>query len=627
MVVGTGHASSYLFAHQALAEGWTAQHFSAAADRYGQPGGDPSELPPPHGAPYQGGELGAALAVTQGLSAFSDHRLTVCIVGDGECETPSALAAFVHGDVLLGCGAGRRAWLPVINANGARMGGPSVWDGTRLERFLTGLDYEVIRSGEDPQEASDAADLALRRCLSNDKVVWISETEKGWPAPPSIGDVPFRGHRAHRPPRIDPGLVERDLMRWFEEFGGKNILSEGNQNVSTARQLVKRVTFSLEANRSSSSESSWLLPHGAANKSWQSPIGLVDKLLAHRDTLVFCPDEADSNRLHTCLASGRLIEVLSEVTCLAWTWGAVEASREAVFATYEAFAPLTSSMLAQYAKLCDSDRQRDHPPLIVLQTSLGWANTPSHQNTDLAATFLVRPRARLVCPIGATSAIRRTHELFRARNTIGLLVVSKQALLDLPDPGGSSAVELRVSDGNVPRATIVAVGDICVTEAVAVMVAGVEIGLAIRVVAIVEPRSVSDYGTESSYSSENMAGDGPYVVTVPPADSTAIGVSWCASRFIATAMWDTFGSSFPIYGFVERFGSTPWETLKANSQDRLSLAAALVGGGLAPGRLVDAVECQIADVHDPSHAGSVPQFNCPLLSAAPWKPAQFDVVV
>ena len=44
VVLGTGHASSYLFAQLAIAEQRTPEEIAAACARYGMPGGDPAEL-------------------------------------------------------------------------------------------------------------------------------------------------------------------------------------------------------------------------------------------------------------------------------------------------------------------------------------------------------------------------------------------------------------------------------------------------------------------------------------------------------------------------------------------------------------------------------------------------------
>lgn len=75
-----------------------------------------------------------------------------CVIGDAECETPAALAAFAHADVLLE--RGTIAWLPVINANGFGMGGPAHFTAEKLQRILDGFGYEVFCSNDTLASAS-----------------------------------------------------------------------------------------------------------------------------------------------------------------------------------------------------------------------------------------------------------------------------------------------------------------------------------------------------------------------------------------------------------------------------------------------------------------------------------------
>lgn len=151
LVVGTGHASSYTFAHRALCSGTSSADISTATRRYGAPGGDPTELLGEPEMPYIGGELGPALGVSQGIAAASPGLRVAVVIGDGECETPAALAAFAHHDVVPP--APGACWLPVVNVNGARMGSAARFSSAHLRALLEGMGYTVIVSGEDPAQA------------------------------------------------------------------------------------------------------------------------------------------------------------------------------------------------------------------------------------------------------------------------------------------------------------------------------------------------------------------------------------------------------------------------------------------------------------------------------------------
>ena len=137
--------------------------------------------------------------------------------------------------------------------------------------------------------------------------------------------------------------------------------------------------------------------------------------------------------------------------------------------SYEAFAPLVATQLAQYLKLITVRPPAGRPPYAIVLTSLGWGNSPTHQNTDLVGGLLARTGAcpvRVVFPIGAGSARQRLQEILDDRDVLAAVACSKQSLLDLPDPGGA-AVAIRLRGATDDDATIVAVGDIAVNEAVA----------------------------------------------------------------------------------------------------------------------------------------------------------------
>ncbi|MFF0408295.1 hypothetical protein OG337_28015 [[Kitasatospora] papulosa] len=110
---------------------------------------------------------------------------------------------------------------------------------------------------------------------------------------------------------------------------------------------------------------------------------------------VFSPDELASNRLDLTDEHGRpvrwAVEVLSEELCHAWAQGYTETVRHALVATYEAFAPLSLSLIQQQLKHRSVRRHAGLAPLpslVYLLTSLGWHNTFTHQNPGLTTALL-----------------------------------------------------------------------------------------------------------------------------------------------------------------------------------------------------------------------------------------------
>jgi phosphoketolase len=186
--------------------------------------------------------------------------------------------------------------------------------------------------------------------------------------------------------------------------------------------------------------------------------------------------------------------------------------------------------------------------------------------------------------------------LLDLRDGLAVVVCSKQNLPDLHDPGGA-VLEMTLAGTEKPRATIVAVGDVAVAEAVASMVIAAQGGIAIRTIAVVD---VTALDADRSSSAKALLGGEP-----------AIGIASCAPRLLQGVLWEACGRIFPIHGYREQFGATPWETLQENRMDRFSLLEALlpsVSGGQTelPGlSLREAIK--IPD-------GSIPFFEVPDIS-------------
>ncbi|MGF1425334.1 hypothetical protein [Kitasatospora sp. LaBMicrA B282] len=566
LITGTGHAGSYLFAQQALRSGATAASISAANRRYGQPGGEPTELLGIPELPYVGGELGPALGVGQGIAAAAPGLRVVTVVGDGECETPAALAALAHHDVL--AAAPGSSWLPVVNVNGARMGAAARFSPKRLQSLLEGMGYTVLSSGAHPDEAAEAARLAWESTAAGTPAAWLSITEKGWPAPALLGGLPFRGPHAHKPRGLDltDPQVRAELEDWLGGLNSPPVVDRDGGVSPAVRRLAARIRLDLPTAHGPSAPAA---EDGgrpaAAGVGTGSPMAAVDEVLAARSVRVFSPDEGASNRIDRCLAAGLVTEVLAEELCSAWTWGSTEAGVPSALVSYEAFAPLVATQLAQYLKLITVRPPAGRPPFAVVLTSLGWGNAPTHQNTDLVGGLLARARdcpVRVLFPLGAGSARRRMREALEDRDVLATVTCSKQELLDLPDPGGA-AVGIRLRGAAADDAVIVAVGDIAVTEAAAAMALAAEHGVRVGIVALVEPARL-DPGAVRRACGPQLPG---------------VCLSWVAAHHLGSVYQAVRPAGTARLGYRERWGPTGWETLAANGLTRWSVLGRLRAAG------------------------------------------------
>jgi xylulose-5-phosphate/fructose-6-phosphate phosphoketolase len=565
-VVGTGHATGFQFAHQ-LAIGaeddWKQANSRIAT--YGQPGGDPTEyLSFPKNMPQVFGELGLALAVSQALSHLQD-RLVLCVLGDGECETPATLAAFVHHDILSGLGPGKL--LVAVNCNGYRMGGASSMGVKKLRSLLKGLGYRVFESDTDANSASETASCALQNASECQPTAWLSVTNKGWPAPEVLARIPFAGAAAHKLTEIARSSVATNAFDAFIlSIQEKIVESIKREECRSVFDVASSLSFSVEAHPPVSAPTLLTrsaLPIGAREARWLSPMKVIDRTLDDASVLVFSPDEAASNQMSKDRTNGLLVEVLAEEVLFGWAIGAVSTGKLTALVTYEAFAPLFGSQLAQYSKLIGAQQPSNRPPLILVCTSPSWANCPTHQNSDIWDTALNRSSdvCTLCSPIGASSAKSRLSSALERRDGhIFVMIVSKHLLPDLPDPGGAAVLFYNPRQ-NVPRHLVVTCGDVCSVEAISAAQITEDHGVAVDVLHIAEPGKLEPDTFRSMMTRYQ----------------TVRGSVMCHPRTLSGMLSLAFGRVIEVNGIAEPHGATPYDSLVSCAVDRYSVARSILG--------------------------------------------------
>ncbi|HUK65383.1 MAG TPA: phosphoketolase family protein, partial [Anaeromyxobacteraceae bacterium] len=181
---------------------------------------------------------------------------------------------------------------------------------------------------------------------------------------------------------------------------------------------------------------------------------------------VMAPDEAASNRLSALFevtgrtwlgetlpedkvggdlsADGRVMEILSEHTCLGWLEGYVLSGRHGLFTTYEAFTHIIDSMFNQHAKwLHAANRINWRVPVSSINYLLSshvWRqdhNGNTHQDPGFI-DLVVNKKAsviRVYLPPDANTLLSVTDHCLRSRNYINVIVAGKHPepqWLDLP---------------------------------------------------------------------------------------------------------------------------------------------------------------------------------------------------
>ncbi len=515
--------------------------------QFSTPGGIPSHVSvTTPGSIHEGGELGYVLVHAFGAAFDNPGLIVAAVVGDGEAET-GPLAGSWNGISYLDP-ARDGAVLPILHLNGYKISGPTVLGRStddEVRDVLTGHGYEVVFvEGDEPKRVHRqlaatldasyakirAIQAAARERGARARPRWpviVLRTPKGWTGPKVVDGVPIEGtFRAHQVPlsqvKDNPDHL-RMLEAWMRSYRPEELFDAAGRLIPAVAALAPVGDRRMGAN-----------PHANGGRA-PAPLDLPDfrdyaltvkepaterhestrqlgKLM--RDIFrrnvrpanfrLFCPDETNSNRLgdvfeaeNRCfveptLASddhlsphGRVMEVLSEHNCQGWLEGYTLTGRHGLFATYEAFAMVSASMVVQHAKwLEESIRlpwRRPIPSLNVLLTSTCWRNDHngfSHQGPGLIDVVLSKKGtvARIYLPPDANCLLAVADHCFRSRSYVNLIVIDKQPQLQWLDVDqaiehcarGASVWPWASNDrGGEPDVVLAAAGDIPTMEVVA----------------------------------------------------------------------------------------------------------------------------------------------------------------
>ncbi|MEU3282046.1 phosphoketolase [Streptomyces antibioticus] len=498
VVHGAGHAGPSALAHAYLTKtltltgsgpGWSADGLRALAAGFPHIrayGGEITPLIP--GVRYTGGQLGPALAVAQGMVLDAPHRLVVALLGDGELETGAAAAAWTARRALSGSGL-HGAVLPVVLANGLRMGGPSVLAGLaedELRAYFTGLGYEpFLHDGSDMAGFRTVlAEVLARLCpvgSTRPQPVLVLTMPKGATGPEEAAGRRIAGTPAvHKTPLKAPARHREEfdaLAAWLASYEPGELFTDRGEPSALVRQA---------------------LPHPAPRYRPASPVAplavhggeawpLVSKVIRERAAAgafrLFSPDEAASNRLRLAEEGGDgpmpdwASEILNEEICHAWLQGYTETGRDALLATYEAFAAVNTSLLVQHLKHRSARSATGACGLAninYLITSLGWRNTYTHQNPGLVSAMLEteNPTVRVYTPADATRAAAVLAVMLTGRGRANFLIADKHHTLTFPPDavheeltrGAAIWPHLGTPGAGFPDIVLVSAGDVAARE-------------------------------------------------------------------------------------------------------------------------------------------------------------------
>jgi len=510
--------------------------------QFSWPYGFPSHSSPhTPGVILEGGELGYALSTSFGAVLDNPELIVACLVGDGEAETAPTATAW-HANKFLNPKTDG-AVLPILHLNGYKISGPTVFgrmSDEELEKLFEGYGYEPYFVDEYKGDAFKQMSKVMDRCYMEIKKIqdnarkgkeiekpkWpmiVLKTPKGWTGIKEVSGKKVEGnHWSHQVVTKNARTNEeekRALEEWLMSYKFDELFDRNNGFIQEILNLMpkddKRVGKNKHAFGGPEVYKSLDLPNVQIHEEDASIPGTLGSSSMRRageylndifknnleNFRFFSPDETYSNKLDKMFETvsrnfmwpieewdddltqnGRVIEMLSEHTLQGLMQGYVLTGRHGLFASYEAFIQIITSMADQYAKFLKQAKEipwrGSIPSFNYILTSSGWRqehNGFSHQNPGFIDNVLQRQGdfINVYLPPDANSTLAVLEKSLSDTNGINVIVAGKtleprwlsvnQAVEQLEDGIG---IWKFASDEN-PDIVFAGVGDYVTKEALA----------------------------------------------------------------------------------------------------------------------------------------------------------------
>ena len=492
-MLGPGHAFPALQANLFLEETLSKFDINAARNRSGiqyisknfsWPGGFPSHASPfTPGVILEGGELGYSLSTAFGAILDNPNLVITTLIGDGEAET-GTIAASWHLNKLIDP-VENGVVLPILHLNGYKISGPTIFglmSDFELIQFFHGAGWEpkIVDeySAEDfDLELSNAflnafRDISRIKFGRNNKFIRlpmiIMQSKKGSSGVKENNGQKIEGNSlAHQVPLLKAKTDKNELEKledWMKSYKFDELFDYErgefkewlNDFLPESSSRIGRNRF-IDANLNFKELKLPETTEGLGEKSlaMNAVGGLLEKVFEKNpdNFRFFSPDETYSNKLDAIFEAtsrswqreikpwekdlaknGRVTEILSENCLQGLLQGYILTGRHGVLTSYEAFAPIISSMMDQYAKFLTQSKEvkwrGDLASLNYILTSTGWRqdhNGFSHQNPSFIDEVLRRENGigQIFLPVDDNSAVVSISKMLKSRNNINVLVAGK----------------------------------------------------------------------------------------------------------------------------------------------------------------------------------------------------------
>lgn len=438
----------------------------------------------------EGGELGYSLATAYGAVLDNPKLLAVCLIGDGEAETGPLSSAW-HLNKLLDPSQ-NGVVLPILHLNGFKISGPTVFgrmSNLQLKSLFKGYGYDpVIVGGKNIYQQmlkvmetvySKIKDIKIKakkgKRFSPIYPMIILKTPKGWTGIKALRGKKIEGtinsHHVVIPNVKNDAEELKALEKWLKSYRFDELFSEtegfskdvlslvpeqglkiGDQDVVFGRDYIPLKLPDVSKLEKEVDQAGKHLSNSMrmAGSYLRQIFELNEKEINFR---LMSPDETYSNRLDEVFEvtsrafvwphqkydnhlspNGRVMEILSEHNLHGLSQGYILTGRHAIFATYEAFAQIVSSMAHQYIKFLKATREtnwrHDISSMNYILTASAWRqehNGYTHQNPSFISGLLEKNHdfVKVYFPADENSMLATLDEVMSSKNAINTIVAGK----------------------------------------------------------------------------------------------------------------------------------------------------------------------------------------------------------
>ena len=492
-MLGPGHAFPALQANLFLEETLSkidknavrnSQGIAYISKNFSWPGGFPSHASPfTPGVILEGGELGYSLSTAFGAVLDNPNLIMTTLIGDGEAETGPIAAAWHLNKLINPVENG--VVLPILHLNGYKISGPTI--------FGSMSDFELIQffhgAGWEPrivdEYSAEDFDLELSKVFSDafrdiSRIKFgrkngfvrlpmiIMRSKKGSSGVAENNGEKIEGNSlAHQVPLLNAKSDKKELKKleeWLKSYRFEELFDfEKGEFKPWLNDFLPEKSSRIGQNHFVDADLNFVelkLPEIRERTSEKSLVmNAVGDFLKEvfkknpENFRFFSPDETYSNKLDAIFKAtsrswqreikpwekdlsknGRVTEILSEHSLQGLLQGYILTGRYGVLTSYEAFAPIISSMMDQYAKFLTQSKEvkwrGDLASLNYILTSTGWRqdhNGFSHQNPSFIDEVLRRENGigQIFLPADDNSAVVAISKMLKSRNNINVLVTGK----------------------------------------------------------------------------------------------------------------------------------------------------------------------------------------------------------